>query len=337
MQCTNVKCTRGNEIDVERCLLLGIDPNGKDAIIARHHIVRNGKTCDVCGNTLSMRLCPKCHHRIPVKMSVGNLRTILFLAPHNCGLSHYMVSLVKVMRDVAKEFNGKFTSADSTVDECMRKQYFNYVDNGMVIPSSKSPPEPMVYSFTCGMNGDLTLIFVDVACDEYGMPKLDRGGDIEGMILDSSGLVLLIDPESEETTKASKNILAQITDLYRNSDRMDEYNRITVPIAVTLAKSDLLSTGDRPYLGPWSAVNISRLPGIVDDISFGQINAEVKEIVRRISGREMIDLTDCYKDNLFFAVSAIGYAPVDGRLAYGIEPFRVEDPLIWLLGRNNHE
>lgn len=338
MGCSNERCTRGREVDIERCALLGVDPDGPNAVITRYHIVRDGKVCDICGSPLRMRLCPKCHHRISMKMSVDNLKTVMFLAPHNCGLSHYMTSLVKVMYNIAKnEFNGTFKPADSTVRDCMEKQYFCYINNGLVIPSSKSPPEPMVYSLSCGKNGDLTLIFVDVACDGYGMPKLDRGSDIEGMILDSSGIILLVDPESEKTTKASMNILSHITDLYKDSDRIDKFGNISVPLAVTLAKIDLLSTGEKPLLGPWSAINIGRLPGTVDDISFGQIDVEIREIVKRLSGEYMMELTDSYKENMFFAVSAIGYNPVDGHLSNGIEPFRVEDPLIWLLGRNNYE
>lgn len=333
MQCSNRKCTGDREIDTEKCILLGVDPHGPNPITTQHHIVRNGNVCDVCGAVLKTRLCPKCHHIIRTELAAGDLNAVMFLAPHNCGLSHYMVSLVRVMHNVAKrEFNGNLKAADGMVYDCMQKQYLSYISRGMVIPSSKSPPEPIVYNLNCASK-NLTLVFVDVACNKYGLPNLNRGSDIEGIMRESSGIVLLIDPETEETTHASANILFHITELLHDSEEIDADGKITIPLAVVLAKADLLMTGDNPLLGPWSSVHMARLPKELDDLSFTQIDMEVREIVKRISGEETVETAESYRENMFFAVSAIGYTPVEGSLTRGIEPFRVEDPLIWLLGR----
>ena len=342
MVCTDKNCLVVNgitEVDIERSTTFGIDPSSPDAKDAFHHIVRSGNVCDICGRTLKIRVCPRCHHAIPPGAIDDFRNTIVVMGPLNGGLSHYIVSLVRQMgRILEVEFNGKghIHAADEEIRGRMRENYESRINMCMTIPHSKSPSEPMVYYLSLNTDDkivNITLIFIDVASDDNGMPKLDHGSDIEGMISEASGIILLIDPDTESEMHYSLGILSHLTDLLKSSRYVDRNGHIDVPLAVTMTKCDLLMDGDKPLLGRPSTIHIKRPCGSVRNPHIPQIDAEVREIVRRGNGNELLDLAESYSQNMFFAVSAIGYNPDNGTLPHGIVPFRVEDPLLWLIER----
>ena len=72
--------------------------------------------------------------------------------------------------------------------------------------------------------------------------------------------------------------------------------------------------------------------GKIDRDNFRQIDAELNEYLRRAVSRDFIDTVEGFERHCFFAVSALGCNPEGSILNRGISPFRVEDPLIWMLG-----
>lgn len=339
MTCTDEICMKAGsriERDPERSSLFGIDPNGPDALPAVRHIVRKGDICDRCGKMLKTRVCPRCHHDIPAGAWDNYRNTIMFLAPLNGGLSHYTVSLID---QLSSEFKKNLKPSDSETMECIRKNYRKHIDNGRVIPHSSAPSEPIVYYLNDnkGRPVTLTLVFVDVSCGDDGIPHLDHGTDIRGMIAEASGLVILLDPVTESEVGHTLGILKHVTDLLAASNRMDADGNINVPLAMVVTKCDLLMEDEKCMLGPCSALHIGRDPMVFDEDVFMQIDSEVREIVRRLADNEILNIAQTYSQNQFFAVSAIGYNPVGGSLPRGVIPFRVEDPLIWLLTRRLNE
>ena len=338
MTCTDEICLKVDdtmERDPERSSLFGLDPNGPDALPAKRHIVRKGGVCDRCGKVLKIRVCPRCHHDIPAGAWDNYRNSIMFLAPLNGGLSHYTMSLLD---QLSYEFKRNLRPSDMETLENVRRNYRKHIDSGRVIPHSDAPSEPIVYYLNdnSGNPVTLTLVFVDVSCGQDGIPHLDHGTDIRGMIAEASGLVILLDPATEYENGYTLGILKHVTDLLVASNRVDAEGNIDVPLALVVTKCDLLMEGERCMLGPCSAIHIGREQGFDEEV-FMQIDAEVREVVRRLADREILNIAQTYSRNQFFAVSAIGYDPVGGSLPRGVIPFRVEDPLIWLLSRRLNE
>jgi hypothetical protein len=162
----------------------------------------------------------------------------------------------------------------------------------------------------------------------------------------ANGLVLLLDPwqlpgamdhidvpaSVVRDAEPPLEVLNRITELLRVSHQVKASRRVTVPLAVVFAKMDAFFPvlgGNHPLL-----VKPSALPGY--DESAGQDTHEHVRAMLHEYGADDIDahLMHNYATFRYFAVSALGAEPdyasreVDPG---GVQPFRVEEPLLWLL------
>lgn len=162
----------------------------------------------------------------------------------------------------------------------------------------------------------------------------------------ANGLVLLLDPwqlpgamdhidvpaSVVRDAEPPLEVLNRITELLRVSHQVKASRRVTVPLAVVFAKMDAFFPvlgGNHPLL-----VKPSALPGY--DERAGQDTHEHVRAMLHEYGADDIDahLRHNYATFRYFAVSALGAEPdyasreVD---AGGVQPFRVEEPLLWLL------
>jgi hypothetical protein len=162
----------------------------------------------------------------------------------------------------------------------------------------------------------------------------------------ANGLVLLLDPwqlpgalERIEVpefvvrdAEPPLEVLTRITELLRVSHQVKASRRVKVPLAVVFAKMDAFFPvlgGNHPLLAKPPA-----LPGY--DEATGQDTHEHVRALLHEYGADDVDahLRHNYTNFRYFAVSALGAAPnyaakeVD---AGGVQPFRVEEPLLWLL------
>jgi hypothetical protein len=164
----------------------------------------------------------------------------------------------------------------------------------------------------------------------------------------ANGLVLLLDPWQlpgamdhievpESVVREAEpplEVLNRITELLRVSHQVKASRRVKVPLAVVFAKMDAffpLLGGNHPLL-----VKPAALPGY-DETAGHNTHEHVRAMLHEY-GADDIDahLMHNYATFRYFAVSALGAAPdyaakeVD---AGGVQPFRVEEPLLWLLHR----
>jgi hypothetical protein len=162
----------------------------------------------------------------------------------------------------------------------------------------------------------------------------------------ANGLVLLLDPwqlpgamnridvpaSAVREAEPPLDVLNRITELLRVSHQVKASRRVKVPLAVVFAKMDAFFPvlgGNHPLL-----VKPAALPGYAE--TAGQDTHEHVRAMLHDYGADDIDahLMHNYATFRYFAVSALGAAPdyaakeVDPG---GVQPFRVEEPLLWLL------
>ncbi len=162
----------------------------------------------------------------------------------------------------------------------------------------------------------------------------------------ANGLVLLLDPwqlpgavdrievpaSAVRDAEPPLEVLNRITELLRVSHQVKASRRVKVPLAVVFAKMDAFFPvlgGNHPLLAKPAAV-----PGY--DEPAGQDAHEHVRAMLHDYGADDIDahLTHNYATFRYFAVSALGAAPdyaAEKIDAGGVQPFRVEEPLLWLL------
>ena len=149
-----------------------------------------------------------------------------------------------------------------------------------------------------------------------GSPGADRGDLLDR---DLGG-----DPDSDPI-----NVISRVTERLRANRRG---RKIGVPVAVALSKIDAL----QPSLERQSPLHRARTPnGMLDLDDREAVHEQVRALLEEWQAG-MIDryLSQNYTDYAFFALSALGGMPDADRVGPGgIRPYRVEDPLLWLLYR----
>jgi hypothetical protein len=166
----------------------------------------------------------------------------------------------------------------------------------------------------------------------------------------ASGIVYLVDPmqvkyinqrinvDNKPAVGPSANdLLNNICQIIRSNKKIKNKDKIDIPIAVSLTKSDVLfkipenEEEDKVLIGLNSSLHIPREYGKYDKENFDQINAELEEYIRRTLGPDFIQTVRGFQNYSFFAISALGCNPTGSTLPRGVSPFRVEDPFLWLL------
>lgn len=346
--------TEDEEIDVEKSTFLGKDPDGKDAVKTKQHIVRNSSgICDVCHRPVHKRLCPVCHNPIPPEAEGGKNRIFVIIGPKGSGMSHYTSVLINQLKNsFAQEFDAIVVSASDRTTMKYREYYFKRLyEDRQKLPSDDehSLREPMIYyvRFPDKKLPGATLAFFDSA---------DKGIRLESFISNASGIIYLMDPlqipyvnerlRTDNKPKSSEDIVETISVIsrtIRSAINITPNSKIPIPLAMAFTKSDVLmkvpenDEEEKVLFGPGSSLRIPRERGICDKENFVQIDAEIYEYLKRSVPKEFINIVNGFEKHCSFAVSSLGWNPDGTILDRGISPFRVEDPLIWLLDNQDPE
>lgn len=353
-----------NEIDREKSLVFGKDPFGPDAIIAKQHIIRNPSGfCDVCRRPVYLRVCPTCHNMIPPGAEEEGNKIFVILGPKGVGKSHYIAVLINQLKNViSTEFHGVLNAANDSTTIKYRDVYYHrlFEEKRKLQPtlsfgSSPDAHEPLIF-FLRILNGDkpqvFTFAFFDTAGEDLVSTNRMMQVNLNAFISLASGIVYLVDPmqvkyinqrihvdNKPNVGPSATDILNNICQIIRNNKKLKNKDKIDIPIAVSLTKSDVLmkipenEEESKVLFGLGSSLHIPREYGKYDAENFAQIDAELEEYIRRTVGPEFLQLVRSFKDYAFFAVSALGCNPTGSSLPRGVSPQRVEDPFLWLLSR----
>ena len=338
----------GQEVDVERSFAMNVDPLAPNAVTTPEHIVYYAKDgrCDICRKPLTRRLCPVCHGPIPDDAERGS-NIIAVLGAAKSGKSHYTASLIEVLQsDYCIEYNARMDPAvprTSEVFDILRDRLREGDDK------VECTYEPMVYYLTRSDGDSITkhtLAFFDTAAADLESEGNLQAVSTGNLITGAAGLLFVIDPLTFPKVReilrlppvpqpdyaARLNEIADTIRLRRHQRARD----VDIPVAIVLTKIDaLMRTSHSPeedevLFGPESALNIPRARGVYDETNLMQIDAEVEEYLRRVAGEEFLKAVGRFRPHAFFAVSALGHEAS----AHSVPvPFRVEDPMIWMMNR----
>jgi Double-GTPase 2 len=320
----------------------------------------NTAACPDCGGITTYRVCPVCHSQLPAQFGMVGSRMIGMAGAKDSGKTVYMTVLLHELRNrVGAQFGAALMGAD---DETLRRfgsEYEDHLyDRGHMFAGTQRAAandgrvDPLVFRFTAvpgGLRGSKPqqslMSFFDTAGEDF---ESQDSVDVNTRYLASAdGILLLLDPLQ---MKGARDLAAPGTPLpgtgplyqspetilTRVTERLLKQNRggrrdIGKPIAVVFTKLDALwhTFGDGSPLRATPPQS-----GLFDETDSLNVHEEIRHLLRNWEGSQIdLILRNHYPRHRFFGVSALGQPPTETNdvAASGIQPYRVADPLLWLL------
>ena len=321
----------------------------------------NSAVHEPCGAESGIKVCPHCHTRMPATFGEGNSPLIAMAGAPHTGKSVYL----RILADQLRHGMGRRFDADVRLsgDTMFRN---NSGSSDFLNPAGELFPgrqlyaktqqaaggrrDPIVFAWRQKRMGryDTTFLsFFDTAGEDLAAQETVDNLRYLGA---ADALVLLLDPfmipqareqialppSAYATSDATIDVLNRVTDNLRESRHLGGRKNIPIPVAVVFAKIDAFFD----VLGADHPLVRRPQPGPHYDEAAGRVTHEYVRPQLVEWGAYDIDshLEKNYKRFRYFAVSALGAEPdydndmVDPR---GVHPFRVDEPLLWLLSQFN--
>lgn len=304
-------------------------------------------------------LCPICHYELPDLWYYGSATCITLAGARYTGKTVFIAVLIKQLQQFAERLGREVVPANATTQERYSEEYERplFDERGLLQPTPSAAlhgsyqHEPLI--FHLGRWGERAryLVIRDVAGED--MERGELGGRAWEFFALADAVFFLFDPIRVD------EIAHQLRDLVPDSrlvggDPREVLRRVLgligagePKLAVVLSKFDALQALSRVQASTWGRIMahpgaaFNRDPGLVnrryDEDDGRLLHAEVHSLLTRLEAGPLLtgmqnQVTGRHYDHRFFAVSALGETPEGDKLhRSGITPFRVLDPLRWVL------
>ncbi|MFJ4201979.1 hypothetical protein ACIP2Y_20405 [Streptomyces sviceus] len=315
--------------------------------------------CPQCGGETTYRVCPVCHSLLPVQFGMVDNRLIAMVGARNSGKTVLMTVLLhELMNRVGENFRVSLMGSDESTMTRFGSDYEDklYERRQMVLGTQSAAAkdnrvDPLVFRFGRIQDGLLgsraqttVLSFFDTAGEDFNSRE---SVELNTRYLSNAdGIIVVLDPLQmrgaqelaqgntvmpEADSNTPQQVLSRITSmlLARSSGRRAA--RVKTPVAVVFSKMDALwhrlPDGSPLRIQPPQHGRFD----VADSLS---AHEEVRDLLKQWDGVSLDQTLETnYTRYRYFGVSALGRTPTPDLkvAATGIQPYRVTDPLLWLL------
>jgi len=311
--------------------------------------------CRWCQGRTGEHVCRECHTPLPAHFGGGLSPVIALVGARSTGKTVYLAVVANHLQTVLRDrFRASVWLSVDERRDWLRATAGAIFDEGtlpIITQQRDGRSEPLVFEWR-RRTGRLFrryrstyLSFLDTAGESLGTQRgvaemrFLAGADAFIVLLDPFTLPTARDrlslPDAAPSAEASAlDVLAQVTEVLRNSGGIGRRERIRTSIAVAFAKIDAL----RGYLGEDHPIFARETSSPwYDEASGRAIHESVRELLRDWGARDIDDFMEAnYTNYRYSAVSSLGRPPdyAHNTVAEGgVRPMRVGDPLVWLLSR----
>lgn len=325
--------------------------------------------CSCCQEAIKKYFCPikekeneeeenKEEKEIPYYFLSKESFPIALIGGPGSGKSCYVTVLINEIR---KKMTSQF---ECTLDLCCTKEteksyagYYKalYMDGHVLTATDIGEPKPMIFplEFTGKEKNMAILTFYDTAGEHF---RLDDYIAKHGRyISNAKGIIFLLDPLSipfvrrrlkmpeltlEEGEKGEVivpiKILSRVIAHIRNKKNLGG-EKIDIPIALVFTKIDILEQSGLLPQDSWLWEESQHLEqgGFVKS-DFENTEIEIRNILKNWGEDEVLNAIQDFSKSALFGVSSLGSNPNEGELFSAPNPWRVLDPLLWLLAENKY-
>lgn len=316
------------------------DPGGATHTFPPTALTTNG----MCPHGLrprALRLCPSCLEPLPSEYLETQRRLVAFVGATSAGKSTYAGVLIHQLKG---DVGARLDLAADLIGETSRVEYQRLRDSLFrsgrtpppTPPAQRRRPEPLMLALRRRVHHrfpphESTSTALLVLYDTAGEDVTSEVGVefIDGYLGAASAVLVMIDAPA--LLNADDRDVA-LEPLHVVRQHLREVGARATPIAVVFTKIDQLLAD--AHFGPASPFH--RPPGHTgaDGADAADVHQELRSWLHAIGlGEEDRVLRTAVDRVRYFGVSALGHAPLDGRTVgdSGIRPYRVEDPVLWLL------
>ena len=318
-----------------------------------------------CGER-TWEVCPFCHHDLPTGFAEVKTKTIALIGAKDSGKSNYIAVLIHELfsDNIGARFDSSIFAWDKDwqgedTPKRYREHFKRYIyDDNIVIPGTLSARtktnKPLVYKFDVTRRSSFPahrskskhvsiMSFFDTAGED--LDSIDVMSTEAKYIANSDGIVLLLDPlqmsQVRDRLKGSVNLPLKYSEpidivgktielIQRFKGLSGQQTKINIPLAVTFSKVDEI----RRFFDPGSPIReVPNHDGYFDLTDAERVSESIKAHLQKWEGGNLDRACQShFQTYSYFGISALGASPdASGRLALGAAPFRVVDPILWIL------
>lgn len=319
--------------------------------------------CPRCGGMTGARACPACHTPVPTTFAGSTSPLVGMVGGKGAGKTVFLTVLNQQLQTVVRRrfdadvrLSGDQQGGESSTEGYLATYQRALFEDGELFESTRaaedSRKEPLVLEWRqprrkWGRDTTTTtlLSFYDTAGEDLTSQESAHTQSYLGV---ADAMIVLLDPwqlpgvrdhldvPNAAVTGAERplDVIMRVTELLRASHGVRANRNVATPVAVAFAKMDALFDVLDPSDPIFTPV---RSVAGYDEEGGQAVHEYVTSLLHRF-GADDIDshLRLNYQSFRYFAVSALGAQPdykakeVDPG---GVQPFRVEEPLLWLLFR----
>jgi hypothetical protein len=330
----------------------------------RPHTFRDNRhryksVCRNSGAETTTRVCPVCHSTLPVYFGRIHGQQIALVGARDSGKTVFMtVYMHEFGYRLGDRLGASVSGADDETRSKFRRDYEQrlYEGNSLPDPTFTVAAErqgyrpPMVFKFMrqersrfTGRTRQTLLSFFDTAGEDLTTAqnvqlntRYLEAADAIILILDplqmprgrqlAASEAVLQDPRPEDDPF---NVLQRITEMLQAGHRE---GRVRKPLAVVFTKLDAL--WEKFPMGSALRRPEPKDPGF-NELDSLDVHHQIQALLHDWDGRQIdVYLHNNYRTFRYFGVSALGAIPTpDKRTSDVIQPYRVGDPILWLLSK----
>ncbi|RJP75550.1 MAG: hypothetical protein C4524_11710 [Candidatus Zixiibacteriota bacterium] len=349
-----VACSYEQDEPLERYVGKSLIPQPRVFPAASNSGIPTRATC-TCGLSSNKAVCPRCHNELPNQFGQTDEIIVALIGAKSVGKSHYITVLIHELKNrIGAWFNASLTASSEETIRRYNEDFSRFIyQRAEIIPGTFSARAqikvryPLVFrldmdkkTFFGTQRKIIHLVFFDTAGED--LASLDLMSTETRYIANADGLIFLLDPLQipavRQQVPAGVNlppegydqsqIIERASVLIQQMNALKPNQKIDIPVAVAFSKIDALRS-----VVDASLLQASRHHGFLDLSDVEMANGWFKGYVGEWMGMNMVNiLNNLYREFSFFGLSALGDSPDHaGRLRQGVNPFRIEDPLLWIL------